>query len=341
MRYTPPDGGLYVSDPRTITDILLRSLAIHVFSICAYTQLRALQSWKTSRELRILYTAAFTLFPEVILVNLFYNFVNAFRDRLRSPSEDTSASYLISRLLGVQVITEESPNSSQLISGIDSQGLREESVLQDSTWTCHLLFAILNIIPLGANVLAYIERFRIGYRAASDVGNLGFDHRTAWIAIGGTMSATLSILILLRQRKWYRNAVSTRPQRVRSDIGTARKTIFDHISIAGVIHTFLLAKTHHAEGNLRYLTIITLVMFFICRLLVCSARSRRSWLDFAVTFITIVLVMNNAVMQLTVDINELYNIANGQVEAYNYRWKVKDILSTKTKFHKNIAYEHV
>ena len=331
-----------MSDPRSITDILLRSLATHVFSICAYAQLRALQSWNTSRGLHILHTAAFTLLPEAILVHLFYNFVYAFRNHFRSASEDTSASYLISDLLGAQVITGESPNTSQLTSGIDSQGLRDEFVPRDSTWTCHLLFAVLNIIPLAANIFAYMERFKIGYRAASDVGNLGFDHRTAWIAIGGTLSATLSILILLQQRKWYLNATSIRPQRVRSDIGTVRKTVFDQISIAAAIHAFLLVKTHHANGNLRYLTLFTLVMFFSSRLLVWNVRSRRSWLEAAVTFTTIVLVINNVVMQLTVDINELFNIADGQVEAYNYRWKVKDILSTKTDIYKNIAaYSHV
>ena len=326
-----------MSNPRSITDILLRSLAIHVFSICAYAQLRALQSWNTSRGLHLLYIAAFTLFPETILVQLVYNIVYALLSRLRSASEDTSTSYLISGLLGAQVATQETPDTSQSISGIDPQGLRDEFVPRDSTWTCHLLFAILNIIPLTANIYAYIERFKIGYWAASDVGNLGFDHRTAWIAIGGTLSATFSILILLQQRKWYLNAMSTRPQRVCSDIGTIRKTFSNQISTAAVIHTFLLVKTHHADGNLRYLTILTLFMFFISRSMIWSARSRHSWLEFAVMFTTIVLVMNNVAMQLIVDINELSNVANGQVEAYNYRWKVKDILSTKTNVYKDIA----
>ena len=321
-----------MTDPRTIIDILFRGLTIHIFAICAYAHLGALQSWNRSGRLDMLQIIVFALFPEFVLVKLSCDIAVVLLNYTRTARKDAPISYYVSGMLGMYVSTTEDPYAlNRPVIGVECSDLKEEVLPRDSTWIYHLVFVVLNAIPVTATIFAYIQRFGIRYRAATDVGNLGFDHRNAWIAIGGSISALLSLIILLQRRRWIFNSLQSRAIETQTGAERFRITTFAQTMWACVIHQVLLGETNHFTKTQLCIMLLIASACACCSIMATLVGNRYSGFVLATTYIGFVFLANAVVTDFAVDVYELYNAAHGRVEAYNYRWKVKDFLSTRAR----------
>ncbi|MCJ1390251.1 hypothetical protein MMC18_003109 [Xylographa bjoerkii] len=207
--YRAPPGGLYVVNPRTIFDIVARSLAIHCFAVCAYAQLTSLLSWTTHRRLTTVQITLFMLFPELaILQALFYVSLILITGRGRPDQFAHNHSADLAENNWKQRLRDNyGPDTSniaksthRIVTETDGEKQFEDPSKRAFPWTLHLLFVITTCGPLIVTVLAYKQRLAIKYMAADYVGNLGLDHRNAWVSIGGIVAASGSIALLFLKR---------------------------------------------------------------------------------------------------------------------------------------------
>ena len=302
--YTPPDGGLYVAHPRTAGDILFRTGLITIFSACAYGHLCLLLGWERLHGKRIspLLIVAFILLPELILLQLGFWAIPT----------------LLVRGLATRRVAQ----------------LRELAL--DSKWiSLHLAFTVFNALPLIATFFSYRDRLGVRYRAAIYVANLGLDHRNGWLAIGALVAVALS-LFLLAVLVWKGNhstadleADSTRAVKEQQQSNEFDWTALTEVVYAALIHQILLAKTNHWVPLIAYYRSPWCPPIWQALIIWYVYKRRGVQRNTIIRGCSYILILATTIPQLITDLWELYDVNQGRVEAYNYRWKVKDLVSAK------------
>ena len=320
--YKVPPGGLYAADPRTVNDIILRSLAIHGFSIFAYAQFIDTLSWDTQLMTYILQMAMFMLFPEFILVQLCYCIV---MKSLPNPSR-------ISQYVPLSMLNESGKALKASANGSPcQQDLTENFKQREVSWYLQLAVLILDIVPLTYTIFAYHERLGIIFMKADYVANLYVDHRNGWSAIGGLVAACLSTVLIISKRIFAGREGTRSPYSATFRVEEASKLVlFAMIVITTLIHQILLAATNHIVPlySLRWAILACLMSGAI----VAWRRPQlRSIIKVACVWCVLFLIFFIAVSQFGSDVMELIQVSHNLVQPYNYRWRVKDMISTKTK----------
>jgi hypothetical protein len=322
--YVPPPGGVYVPNPRSISDILIRSLAIHLFSICSYAHLTY---WSPSNKSKTVYVRdvfLFVLSPELVIWHLLEEIVGCFLKYRKARLERWNL-------------------PQQNVSEKDTTGKNEENKPRKTPHIFHLLMIITYSFPLLATVFAYRERLNIRYRAATYVGNLGIDHRNGWISIGGLIAAgATAILLCAGALVLPKQETGIIEPTLNLEVGLNSIKKLRCLAFLTLFHALLLSATNRIINPLTLLLlplwtrpvipiwlygILVYVVWGICVWLYPPWRISK--LDFlrqtiAIYFATLWMIQGNF------DIDELVQVSYGQVRSYNYRWKVKDLVSGRT-----------
>lgn len=202
--YQPPDGGIYVSDPRTPSDIIIRSLLIHVFALIAFVHLLVLRRWPLQIAEGV-QALAFLLFPEFVIVLLVWGCVGAGGKMVRRRGRGSSRRVEVEVAVGVGVGV-----------GVDGDGVGVTSGRGRTKVLEHLLGVGLNAAPLILTVMAYKQRLGMRYRSATYVANLGIDHANGRAAISGIIAIVLSLATLIM------SSPSKRPQQPNNETDSFR-----------------------------------------------------------------------------------------------------------------------
>lgn len=314
--YTPPPGGLWVLNSRTIGDIFIRGLAIHVFSICAYAQLASILPLNTVSRVFALQVVLFTAFPEFVLVQLVsYGIVALYAIIILSIYSKTTEPTTLG--------SEELRDAPQVSRG-DATEIKEKTAANGPSLALRLLLLAINCLPLIAAVLAYRQRLGFRYRSATYVGNLMVDHRNGWIAIGGLVAAGMTLIILLMKDIYLKRTKIE--ERMRSNY-VPPSVVMLQMGIVVAIHQFLLEATNHPTLMSQTPIWPTLFLATGFALIVRLYPKWRSLLYLAAASF---FVVATALSQLFTDVQELIDVSNYRVQPYNYRWKVKDLFSARS-----------
>ena len=341
--YQPPPGGLYVTNPRTVVDIVARSLAIHCFAVCAYAQLKSLAPWVIARRLSIVQMVLFLLFPELAVMQApFYVLFILLAGR---DSPDRVVHKLHADPSGKNPNhrrrDSNGPDTRKVdkwavatVMATDSEKQLDHASTRAFSSRSHLLFAITTSAPLVATILAYKQRLAFTYMAADYVGNLGLDHRNGWIAIGGLVAATGSVVLLFLRRPSMSEVASPEaPVPFLERESFAPDLILCQAGFCSIIHHVLLAATNHITP-LNYINHVgrgPLFALLCAGLLIYWRRPRwRAGCTVAVRCLAVLFVATTAGTQLVSDVKELLDVSDDRVLPYNYRWKVKDWISGRS-----------
>ncbi|MCJ1246678.1 hypothetical protein MMC30_003887 [Trapelia coarctata] len=314
--YKPPPGGLYVPNPRTISDIVFRSLAIHAFSICAYTHLASLLPLNTISRVVALQVVLFTVFPEFVLVQLLsYGIVALYAIIIL---------YLYPKTTDPTTSNVEESRDALPVSRANSPDQIEASAASSPSLALRLLIIALYCLPLVATVFAYKQRLGIKYLAATYVGNLKIDHRNGWIAIGGLVAAGMTLVILFTKHFYLKQAKTD--ERMRS-IKVPLSVILLQMGATVSVHQFLLEATNHPTLISQTFTWPTL--FLVMTLGLVGLRYP-IWRPALYAAVASFVVAATALSQFRSDFQELVGVSNNRAQPYNYRWKVKDLVSASS-----------
>jgi len=314
--YTPPPGGLWVPDSRTTGDILIRGLAIHAFSICAYAHLASFLPLPAVSRVFALQIVLFTAFPEFVLVQLVsYGIVALYAIIILS---------LYNKTTEPTTLESEKPQDALLVSRGDAIDKNENTAANGLSLALRLLILAINCPPLIAAVLAYRQRLGFRYRSATYVGNLMVDHRNGWIAVGGLVAAGMTLIILLTTHFYLKQ---TKVEERMQSIYVPPSVVMLQMGIAVAIHQFLLEATNHP-------TLISQTpiwpTLFLATVFALVIRLYPKWRPLLYLTAASFLVVATVLLQLSADVQELVNVSNYRVQPYNYRWKVKDLLSARS-----------
>ncbi|MCJ1475846.1 hypothetical protein MMC13_004510 [Lambiella insularis] len=339
--YQPPPGGLYVLHPRTHSDIVIRSLAIHLFALCAYNNLAQLLQWSTSSLLRIWQLCIFACFPEIVVVQLLHHALMYLHLRRRTPLSSFSLPYLLDLWAKSGLSGPRYRSSALEDTGGVLQPLQPNRRLRSRTQfpTLRLLFTFVLAGPLVVTIFAYKQRLSIRYMAATYVGNLLVDHRNGWVAIGGTIAATVTVLLLVATR----SRISAQPATESLQCTTvaapnihdlSRNLFLLQAGLVSLIHLALLKVTNHSSvlmllANIGSLSLYSIALAFVAVAVLCTLLRRRwsklmSVLGAGSGGFAWLLIVAEAVVQLRGEVAELREVSEDRVQGWNYRWKVKD-----------------
>lgn len=341
--YQPPNGGLYFTNPRTINDIIFRSLVIRACSIYAHVHLLHLLSC-SNRLYLALFAIASTAYPEMILVQLAYNAMRTMiliLQRFPTPANVDSRRYYLATLIGADL-----SSSSTTPALVDAGVSKVEVQLRSHARIPWSIFIwALNLMPLLVTLAGYSQRLGIKYHVATFVGNLGLDHGNAWAAISGSTASVMSLVAILLNSTWSSKGEDSFEvdEIIRKDGSYVERARYQHLTfsqllaqtlVAALIHHIpLLATNHfalfiHVWQDVWTLSLPlswALIWYLYGRLFKKGYSLRKFTIEIGVQ-----LVLAPAVIQILSDGNELFNVAHHRVERYNYRWAVKDMVSATT-----------
>lgn len=339
--YHPPPGGLSVFDPRTPSDIIVRSIGIHIFALCAYDNLAQLLRWNTSRLLHAWQLYIFASFPEIILIQLVHHVLMHFHISRRVLLlsyylPDLLSPLARSSLLGSRYELDPFETSNSVVEGLPATS-RLGSRAQFPT--LRLLFSVVLAVPLVVTIVAYSQRLSIRYLKATYVGNLLLDHRNGWVAIGGTIAGTASVLILLvtpfRPSVHTPTKLSPRTTITASNIHSlSHDLILLQAGLVSIIHLVLLNATNHGSprallADLGMPLLYGFALAFVALAVLRTMLGRpspwlRSVLGMGSGGFVWLFIVAEAMVQVLDDVVELKEVSQGRVKEWNYRWKVKD-----------------
>lgn len=316
LAYEPPPGGLFAPNPRTVDDIVLRSLAIHAFAIFAYVHLASVLPLSATPRVVFCQIFLFALMPELVVVQLLsYGIIALYALmglRMYNKSADPNTP------------PAEKSRPTLEDSKADPAVRVEDAASSGPSLVLRLLGLALNCLPLIATVLAYKQRLGIRYRAATYVGNLQLDHRNGWIAIGGLVAAGMTTMILVISHFYpKRPEIEERMRSLKFPLGA----LHIQAGMAVFIHVVLLEITNHFSIMGEVLAWLIYALLWAVSLIIW--RFPKMWLrQYVATVAFIVYAI--LVSGLPEDIRELVNVSHNRVQPWNYRWKVKDLVSARS-----------
>jgi hypothetical protein len=213
--YKPPDGGIYTANPRTVTDILLRTALIHLFALCAFVlhasfrqPLRPPTSrpwcwpWQSGGGAAYLEAVAAVLFPELVLIQLATNALQLVAHVHRHGFACAGLGAYAAMLLGGRALDLGRGSGAVRVADVDPARLVCVALPRRRAWGLGVGFAVLDALPLALAVAGYWQRLRQRYRSARYVANLGIDHANGWAAIGGLVCVALALAALALNRAY-------------------------------------------------------------------------------------------------------------------------------------------
>ncbi|MCJ1284644.1 hypothetical protein MMC26_003979 [Xylographa opegraphella] len=342
IAYQVPPGGLYVTNPRTVVDIVARSLAVHCFAVCAYAHFRILVPWTLERRLMLVQMVLFMLVPELAIMQalLYVPFIlftarvpaDCFAPKRLADVSGDHRKYRIRDSYGSDKLNYERPALPTVVQ-TDGEGNVKYSEVT-FPWVSQLIFVFITSGPLIVTILAYKQRLALTYMVADYVGNLGLDHSNAWVSIGGMVAATGSVTLIFLKRSSTSEAVLSKATMLNPEVESyAPDVILCQAVICSMIHNVLLAATNHITplsyvthlGGGPLLTLLGAGLFIYWRRPKWRSATRAAVRGLAIFFVT-----TTAGTQLVSDIKELLDVSQGRVLPYNYRWKVKDWASSRS-----------
>lgn len=349
--FSPPAGSQDIPHPRTPLDILVRTLAIQAFTAIAYAHLLYLLQWRRPHgagALSWLLIPAFLCIPELILLQLAFAIlpvVIAAPYRRRVVSRFKSLPYELG-----------------LLAPPSRNGRRPPSAPKAAMlWLgVHATFTILNALPLAAVLGAYLQRFGMGYHGATNVANLGLDHRNGWTAVGGLVATTVTTCAiaglaavvaagaaepasarldndgefsLLEAHRHASVSPPDSPALKKSLESAARSPEIDWSSLLELlyvtgVHQPLLAVIHHPVPLILIFYVWYLWPLAGLAIWYLAAR-RRVHFEILALGASLFIVMLTAAAPLVWDLMELYWVSHGRVEPWNFRWAFKDRVSVR------------
>lgn len=317
--YIPPKGSLAVPHPRTVSDILVRSALIHISAVLAYGLLLSLLSFRRPHgpPLSRLLILAFVLLPELVLLQLAFWTIPA----------------LISPCWRARVVG----RFQSLPRELEIDGLRWLLVRAGMVGTCMLV--------LVGGLMGYEERLKMRYHEADYVGNLMLDHRNGWVAVGGLAASVAAFGVIGgaeaakrwkigRQGEAEAGGGREEDEKLAVDeeldraVGGFDWSSFAEVLYATLIHQILLSVTNRRAPLVALLRSWPLLL--VGGVLMWFFHTKRgARLDMIMRWSAIAIVSATVLTQLSTDASELYAVAHGIVERYNYRWAVKDVFSAK------------
>ena len=386
--YRLPRGSQDIPHPRTIPDIISRSIFIHLCAALAYALLLStLQRTSWRRGINLpgpwwIWILCSVLFPELILVQIGLWLMN----KLYSCAVE---------LLGTNLRLH-----NQRRRGI-ANGTKSPSI------TATLVQFFVLVIPLFFAFKGYRQRLAMRYHEANYVANLGLDHRNGWATISGLVSSAAIFGVLLISivggRRIHDNktaAILSQSSRVMADgegedlryheendgnrnderkesndlsrqtndqihasfgrepdeaPGSSLADLFNNLDamlplvLTALIHQVLLAVTNRFPPLIAFFTTswcflvvpILCISFFLLPLsqqqISRQAFTSRNWNDLPLPFTLLLqnaviiaswlLIGSTIIVQAWCDGAELGNAGAGHMQAWNYRWRVKDQFS--------------
>jgi hypothetical protein len=190
---------------RTLKEVVIRSLAVHIISLSAYGHLMSLQgvtsayhreSWRL-----VVMLLAFFLMPELAVVQLIsrtcYGVVRWFRNR----QHPFYSWYYVAMSLGCYTSESSARDDLATLHSINPKNLRYERKSYDIMWLGRLIVLLILLVQgLGSLGIWYRS-----YLVYSDYWNtfIHFDIQNFRMVLGGFAVVVNSILITLTNLKWY------------------------------------------------------------------------------------------------------------------------------------------
>jgi hypothetical protein len=221
----------------------------------------------------------------------------------------------------------------------------------------HIAFSVISALPLAAVLGAYRQRLGMTYHTATYIGNLGLDHRNGWAAIGGLVTSFASVVlaaglaVTLALGEARASGASEQPETISEAndsrgraakgasglqlwiLGRVGKIDWPAVSevvYTSLIHQILLAVTNHLVPIMVlirawYLLIVIGVLIYW---LYTKKGVSKEVLGLATA---VAFVAWTATVQIWGDSIELWRCVHDIVQPWNYRWAVRDWLSTNAK----------
>jgi hypothetical protein len=346
--YVPPKGSQVFPHPRSIADIVFRSIFIHICAYLAYAQLLQLIHYKRPSGRQIpgshyILPLLSLFFPELITIQLGFWLLDALFHRKRQ-------TYQASNQQG------SSPLDNGILSFLIGGTL--------TRWAFkNLLFSATCLIPFVAAGIGYKERLNMRYHEANYVGALLIDHRTGWIAASGVLCTIITATIVsynLISRSNNRSSSLSEHAYTESTISTHSRSVLSEpqtlleLSLAVLIHQIPLGATNHKTlisylAHHPYLLLLPPLFFISTTKIHTSGSQIRTPISIllhlrSASSTEIKLVLRNvavaslitliwgftsvtAILQFLGEVSELVDVAHGVVLPWNYRWRVKDAFS--------------
>ncbi|KAF2685943.1 hypothetical protein K458DRAFT_486697 [Lentithecium fluviatile CBS 122367] len=244
------------NDPtRSLTEVILRSLGIHVIALTSYGHLLSMQGLTTVRSpLLYLSSVLFFFFPTLAGTEILVRIVRVCSQAART--RRSSYRYCIAASLGIHVVVSGLPRP---LDDIDPSNLRFEKKERTLVWGGRLVVLLLFLVQYTGTIV-------ISMRAAVflELGNNFWyqDRRNLGVALGGVVAVLNSICICLINGDWNYAPASTGPIQLSSteifsdpvpDLNepssAARSTLETNFSI--IEHDAPSATKNHFMENMR------------------------------------------------------------------------------------------
>ncbi|PVI08222.1 hypothetical protein DM02DRAFT_156145 [Periconia macrospinosa] len=191
---------------RTLKEVLIRSLAVHIISLSAYGHLMSLQGVTSAYHLQknwkpIFMLLIFFLMPEVAVVQLVRRTCCGVVRWFRNRQQPFYSWYYVSMSLGIYASESSVGDNLVALHTINPRNLRYERKSYSSMWLGRLVVLVILLIQdLGSLGIWYRS-----YWVYSDHWNTftHFDLQNSRMALGGFAVVVNSILITLTNLKWH------------------------------------------------------------------------------------------------------------------------------------------
>ncbi|PVH98772.1 hypothetical protein DM02DRAFT_681103 [Periconia macrospinosa] len=189
---------------RTVKEVMIRSLGIHVISLAAYGHLTSLQgvvSARLSSWTGLVMIMAFFLVPEVTFAQLVWRVWRGSLSWFRRRRRPCSFWYCIATSLGVHIPAPSMGTDAVPLHMIDPASLHYKSLRYDALWVGRFMLLLLLMVQ-------YMGSLGIRYRTytvyADRWNSFGFvDGSNFHLALGGLTAVINSILLALTNLTWH------------------------------------------------------------------------------------------------------------------------------------------
>ena len=187
-----------VESARSVNEVLIRSLAIHIAAISSYGHLISLQGATKTRSFRLILSCLiYYLFPLLPIVQCIRRLINLTRHILRR--NKTSYRYCLAVFLGIHVILPENPRQSVPLDKVAFASVQPRLGQFSILWAGRLMILI-------ALVTQFVSTCLLGFRRDIIYKGLtrtwGIDALNQHIAISGVIVAIHNLLITILNTQW-------------------------------------------------------------------------------------------------------------------------------------------
>lgn len=356
LGYEPPWDIIGVEHPRSADEIIdYKSIfVVYLAAIISYAHLRHMVSQSRSYRVEALEVVLFVFLPALPAVQLINSFLRVTLGSAFGSPWSSGFSYGISGICGQFLLRHTAGQSYRLrIIDVPVSGLvqRRESYFS-AQFLGRLLAIGFTLLQVMARFVAYVKRIRTPILGPHDyhpttiyIAATGMDHRLGWIAFGGMVSTTITLVRHLVNVEWTLHPALQLPRP--GPAPTSWKAeLWLEIVAAAAVHTILLRLTNRVNpidiafrvldfhtGWYLIGTVATVLLILVefqrplVGTILATRRRRRNMLKVLTVFLlllTAVYIGILAFIQLFADVDEVADIRLGWEFGWNYLWAVPD-----------------